>query len=222
MLIAHDKEICDSLQPCQLDNKKMTKQAHALTKDEFKRLLKIVSTTKYAKRDTLMVLMSFGLGLRAVELNGLKLQDVLDDNCNVRESVMLIRTKGNKKRMMYIVDNRIKKALTEYIEERKQRAFKKRNRSIFSLSQPLFLTQVNTQFSVTALHKRFEHIYKLAAIKGASSHSGRRTFATNLIEKGMDIKAVSILMGHSNIQSTAMYVQENPERLKRITMDALY
>jgi integrase/recombinase XerD len=44
----------------------------------------------------------------------------------------------------------------------------------------------------------------------------RRTFATRLIERGVDIKAVSRLMGHANISMTAQYVEDNPVRLKRI------
>ncbi len=42
------------------------------------------------------------------------------------------------------------------------------------------------------------------------------TFATKLIERGVDIKAVFRLMGHSSISMTAQYVEDNPVRLKRI------
>ncbi|MBK7616330.1 MAG: tyrosine-type recombinase/integrase [Burkholderiales bacterium] len=48
-----------------------------------------------------------------------------------------------------------------------------------------------------------------------SSHSGRRTFATSLIEGGVDIKAVSTLIGHSTVSMTARYVDDNPIRLRR-------
>nr|WP_242604517.1 tyrosine-type recombinase/integrase [Legionella gresilensis] len=51
---------------------------------------------------------------------------------------------------------------------------------------------------------------------GASSHSGRRTFITKLIEQGVDIKAVSRLAGHASIVTTSIYVDDNPDRLKRI------
>ncbi|WP_211464760.1 tyrosine-type recombinase/integrase [Collimonas silvisoli] len=65
------------------------------------------------------------------------------------------------------------------------------------------------------LHRMFRE----ARLQGASSHSGRHTFATTLIEKGIDIKAVSTLMGHSSIAMTAKYVQDNPVRLKQICTD---
>jgi integrase/recombinase XerD len=62
-------------------------------------------------------------------------------------------------------------------------------------------------------------MYRWAGLDQASSHSGRRTFATSLIEGGTDIKAVSSLMGHSSVAMTAQYVEDNPVRLRRICED---
>ncbi|NOQ67629.1 MAG: tyrosine-type recombinase/integrase, partial [Desulfobacterales bacterium] len=61
-----------------------------------------------------------------------------------------------------------------------------------------------------------KRLYGQAKLTGCSSHSGRRTYATRLIEDGYDIKAVSRLMGHSSVAMTARYVEDNPERLKKI------
>jgi integrase/recombinase XerD len=71
------------------------------------------------------------------------------------------------------------------------------------------------------LQQVFKRLYRQAGIDGASSHSGRRTFATRLIEKGIDIKAVSRLMGHGTVAMTAEYVEDNPARLKNITREIL-
>lgn len=194
----------------------MTKKAHVLNPQEFKRLMSVVKDSSHSKRDTLLMLMSYGLGLRAIELSHLRVDDVLNPDGSIIESVLLNKTKGEGKRTFYLIDKKIKEALIEYIKERMNK------KEVFSHSQPLFLSQKRGPFNNLTLAKRFNNLYKLAGIKGASSHSGRRTFATNLIEKGMDIKSVSVLMGHSNIQMTAEYVQENPERLKRTTLEALY
>jgi len=51
----------------------------------------------------------------------------------------------------------------------------------------------------------------------ASSHSGRRTFATKLIENGVGIKNVQTLLGHKSIQTTTLYIQENPALLGKIS-----
>ena len=62
----------------------------------------------------------------------------------------------------------------------------------------------------------FKRMYRWAGLDHASSHSGRRTFATSLIERGVDIKAVASLMGHSTVAMTARYVDDNPIRLRRV------
>jgi integrase/recombinase XerD len=220
MLIDNDELLCDNAKNRHSGISIMSKQAEVLSPDEFKRLLKIVSASKHAKRDTLLVLMSYGLGLRAVELAALKIHQVLNENGKVRETLQLVRTKGDKKRTLYLSEPRIKKAILEYIEERKIISEKKR--TIFSIQQALFLSQKHGQFTNKTLARRFDIIYREAGFVGVTSHSGRRTFATNLIEQGVDIKAVSTLMGHSNIQMTAQYVQNNPVRLSNICSKALY
>jgi integrase/recombinase XerD len=83
----------------------------------------------------------------------------------------------------------------------------------------LFRSQKGGQFSPNTLQQLFHRMYAKARLQGASSHSGRRTFATTLIEKGVDIKAVSTLMGHASIGMTARYVEDNPVRLKQISAD---
>ena len=55
--------------------------------------------------------------------------------------------------------------------------------------------------------------------KSGRSHSGRRWFATELISKGVDLKAVSVLMGHSSVAMTAQYAEDNPQRLRRIAAE---
>ena len=197
----------------------MAKQAAVLTASEFKRLLKVIAASPFAKRDTLLVLMSFGLGLRAIELAALKIHQVINEHGDIKEVLYLTKTKGNEPREAYLSDPKIRKAIEDYISERKEIA--RIRRKDFHPKQPLFLSQKNDHFSNQTIGKRFDFLYKEAGIERASSHSGRRTFATNLIEQGTDIKAVSTLMGHSSIQMTALYIQDNPERLKKITSHAL-
>ncbi len=199
--------------------RKTTGKAKVLSRDEFRRLLKITSQSRHAPRDVLIVLFSFGLGLRSVEIAGLKVKDILDDELNIHEVVNLQRTKDNKPREMYLTDEKIRQAIKEYIDWRIQRALKKRE--IFSREQAFFVSQKGCGFSNITMTMLFERLYKEAGIKG-SSHSGRRTFATNLIERGIDVKSLQLLMGHSNIQQTMEYVDGNTERLKKVVMNALY
>ena len=52
----------------------------------------------------------------------------------------------------------------------------------------------------------FKEIYETAGIR-TSSHSGRRTFATRLNEKGVGMKTIQKPMGHRNIATTALYCE---------------
>ena len=49
----------------------------------------------------------------------------------------------------------------------------------------------------------------------ASSHSGRRSFATHLIQNGADIYTVKEMMGHTSIATTQEYFTTSPERMKK-------
>ncbi len=83
----------------------------------------------------------------------------------------------------------------------------------------MFKSQKGGAFSPNTMQMLFKRMYVSAGIDSASSHSGRRTFATSLIERGVDIKAVSSLMGHSTVAMTAHYVADNPIRLRKICED---
>lgn len=188
-------------------------KAKVLTEEEFKRVLKIVSTHPHAKRNTALLYFSFGLGLRAKEMAALNIEHVVNTEGQLLEEINLVRrmTKGEKQRHVYLTHPKVGKALLAYVEERRQE-----DGLAFSLQAPLFRSQHSGRFSPNSLQQVFHRLYQQAGLVGASSHSGRRTFATRLIEHGVDIKAVSRLMGHASISMTAQYVEDNPVRLKRI------
>lgn len=193
-------------------------KARVLTEDEFKRLLVIAKDAQMPERNVAMIYCSFGLGLRAKEIASLKISDVFDEQLNILEEVNLTRsmTKGEKQRHIYINNPKIVKALKQYV------AWRKKHDIIFNDNDWLFKTQRKQRFSPDVLQKWFRKLYDKAGIKSASSHSGRRTFITRLIEQGADIKAVSHLAGHANITTTAGYVDSNPDRLKRISNLAVF
>jgi len=58
-------------------------------------------------------------------------------------------------------------------------------------------------------------MYKRSGING-SSHSGRRSYATHLIQLGADIYSIKELLGHASIVTTQAYFSTNPARLKQV------
>ncbi len=189
-------------------------KAKVLSDAEFKLVVRLASTyPNHAKRNTAMLFFSFGLGLRVKEIASLNVEDVLNQNNQLLDVINLKRnmTKGEKQRHIYLSQPKVRKVVMDYIDERRQIESEG-----FNYHSPLFRSQKGTRFTPNGLQQLFHRLYKFAGLVGASSHSGRRTFATRLIEKGIDIKAVSRLMGHASIAMTAEYVEDNPLRLKRI------
>jgi integrase/recombinase XerD len=57
-------------------------------------------------------------------------------------------------------------------------------------------------------------MYKNAGFDGASSHSGRRTFITNLAERGVGARVLMELAGHTNLSTTQRYIDIKPSMLR--------
>lgn len=189
-------------------------KAKVLTENEFKLLLLVAKEGKFALRNVALIYCSFGLGLRAKEIASLTIADVANTHYQLLDEISLKRsmTKGEKQRHVYLTHKKVRDILQAHLNELKD----------MPRHKPLFQTQRKSRFTANTLQKWFRALYDKAGILGASSHSGRRTFITRLIEQGADIKAVSRLAGHANIVTTAIYVEDNPERLKRITSLALF
>jgi integrase/recombinase XerD len=189
------------------------KKAPVLTENEFRRVVATVRTHEQANRNVALLYFSVALGLRAKEMSQLLVRDVLTTDGKIKDEVLLTRatTKGRKQRLIYLTNKDVRKALVAYIEERR-----KTEAIALHPQSPLFKSRKGSGFSPNTMQMLFKRMYRWAGLDHASSHSGRRTFATSLIEKGVDIKAVSSLMGHSSVAMTARYVEENPVRLRRI------
>ncbi|AXW49614.1 hypothetical protein CJO91_13080 [Ralstonia solanacearum] len=125
-------------------------------------------------------------------------------------------TKGRKQRHVFLTNPRVAAAIRDYLDERQEQ-----DGILFNYDARLFRSQKGDAFSPNTLQQLFHLLYAQARLQGASSHSGRRTFATTLIEKGVDIRAVSTLMGHTSIAMTAQYVEDSPVRLKQISAEVL-
>lgn len=184
-------------------------KAKVLTPEEFKRLLIVANIGQFPERNLAIIYCSFSLGLRVKEIASLTIGDLADEKLKLLDEINLKRamTKGEKQRHVYMSNKKVRAALQSYLDSLETP----------KPHHPLFQTQKKSRFTPNVLQIWFKKLYDKAGIVGASSHSGRRTFITRLIEQGIDIKAVSRLAGHSNISTTAIYVDDNPEKLKRIS-----
>lgn len=189
------------------------KKAPVLTEIQFKQVVATARTHEQAARNLALLYFSVALGLRAKEMSQLLVRDVMTADGRIKDEVLLTRsaTKGQKQRLIYLTNKDVRKSLNAYLDER-------RRTEVIPLHplSPLFKSRKGSGFSPNTMQMLFKRMYIWAGLDHASSHSGRRTFATSLIERGVDIKAVSSLMGHASVAMTARYVDDNPIRLRKI------
>ena len=69
-------------------------------------------------------------------------------------------------------------------------------------------------FSANTMCQLLLRIYDAAGIADATSHSGRRTFITNLAAKGIGVRVLAELAAHSSIATTQRYIDVNDEQLR--------
>jgi len=78
----------------------------------------------------------------------------------------------------------------------------------------LFATQKDQAFSANSLCQLFLKIYAEAGITGASSHSGRRSLLTSLAAKGVSVRVLQEIAGHSSIAITQRYIDVNDHQMR--------
>ena len=79
---------------------------------------------------------------------------------------------------------------------------------------PLFFSAKRGGFSPQTIVNLFAKFYALAGIKGASSHSGRRQFLTELADKGVNVRVIQALARHKDISTTQRYIDYNESKLR--------
>ena len=182
------------------------RQAQTLNEAQLRRVLHYCRSRRHPVREQTVIMVSFYAGLRAKEIAALTVGDVFDEEGDVREQFILKaeQSKGGRTRTVYL-NQRLRKALAEYS-------------STIRLSdpmRPLFRSQKGGHFSANTMCQLFLEIYKACGFKDASSHSGRRTYITRLANKGVGVRLLAELAGHSHISTTQRYIDVNAEQLSQ-------
>ena len=183
------------------------KQARTLNEKELNLLLLYINTRKHAVRDRAMVLMTYWAGMRIGEVAATKLKDVLASDGTVKHEINLTaeQTKGKYARTVVLADklrNEIKAYLQTRFDTKELIALTYSDH----INQPLFATQKRAGFNNNTACYHFHMLYKAAGLSGASSHSGRRSFLTNLSAKAVPLKVLMELAGHRQAQTTMRYI----------------
>ena len=178
-------------------------QAKTLTQNEIDQVLRYIATKhRYSIRNRTILLTSFYSGMRVGEIASLRICDVQNEDGTIKKEIRLSanQTKGNVGRVVF-VNEKLRAELSNYLNYLK----------IKDRQKPLFYTEKREGFTANTLTQWFFWLYKKAGISSASSHSGRRTFITNLANKGVGVRVLASLAGHKSINTTMVYIDTNDE-----------
>ena len=164
-----------------------------LSKKEIENM--IICTKNFGHRT--MIMLMYSSGMRAGEIIDLKWTDI-DFN---RNTIHIKLAKGNKDRIV-MLSPKLKKNLKTLDIEKKGNVFKTNRNSKYSL-------------------RTIELIVKKAAEKAGinkhiTPHSLRHSFATHLLEHGIDIRYIQKLLGHSDIRTTMIYTNVSKKDISKI------
>lgn len=148
-------------------------------------------------RDRAIFELLLSSGIRIAELCALNIEDI-DFS---KKSVLVREGKGGKQRVTYINDIAV-----VYLEK----YLRQRNDNL----PYLFVTRNNTRLTTDAARDCLAKMGKNAGVKDVHPHKCRRTFATTMHKKGMDIHSIQKLLGHTNINTTMIYIKSDDQALK--------
>lgn len=151
----------------------------------------------------------YGSGLRVSELLNIELKDL-----HLTEKYVSIIGKGEKERYVPLSTYAVS-ACRNYLLKGRETLLKK-NPSLY-----LFININGTQLSRQGFYKELKKLAEKANIdKEISPHTLRHSFATHLLENGMDLRTLQTILGHEDISTTQIYTHISNKRLKDVYIKA--
>jgi integrase len=150
-------------------------------------------------RDLAIVGLMLLQGLRSAEVLALNRDDVL-----LSEAQLRVPGKGNKLRLLPLAPETVQ-LLHHYLR------LERPNPSTAALFVSLKGRVRGTRMTPAGLRSLFRHHRQATGIQLANPHRFRHTFASDMIRGGMSLPALMELMGHSEIQTTLLYVKVTPQ-----------
>lgn len=199
-----DKEKIANINISRLDlPKKQRKLPEVLNSEEISSLLSSIDTSKKeGSRDLAMLLTMYSSGLRVSELLDLKIEDI-----SFNKRIILVRSgKGNKQRSVPINQDCLDVILNYIDTSRKEFPNSKK-------SPYLFLNKFGNPMSRNYFFVLVKEYATLAGInKNIHPHTLRHSFATTLLENGINIVALKDMLGHSHLETTQIYTKVSTKK----------
>jgi integrase/recombinase XerC len=155
-------------------------------------------------RDSAMMEMLYSCGLRASELIGLDVEDI-----DLQKEEVRVLGKGGKERILPL-GRRARGAVIRYLHSRKPSAKK-------GIQSALFLNYRGGRLTTRSLQRIVrKYLIRVARAAGTNPHVLRHTFATHMLERGADLRAVQELLGHVSLSTVQIYTHLTTKHLKDV------
>jgi integrase/recombinase XerC len=178
-------------------------------------------TTPLGRRDRAVLELFYASGLRLSELVAMDVEDV-----NLSSRIVRVLGKGGKERIVPF-NLAAERALRAWLRDRQaivsgldgraavargRRATRPRPAS--RQADPLFVNYRGTRLSGRSVHRLVLKYARLCSIRlGISPHALRHSFATHLLQRGADLRAIQELLGHAQLSTTERYTHVNAAQL---------
>ncbi len=193
-----------------------------LSVDEMAQLLESPDTTDpLGRRDRAILELFYASGLRLSELVGLDLEDV-----NLSARIVRVMGKGGKERLVPF-GAAAKQSLVSWLKDRMTlRATAGQTRvsrvgarvpRAAPLGEPLFVNSRGTRLTGRSVQRLVaRYVASCSTRFGISPHALRHSFATHLLERGADLRAIQELLGHVQLSTTQRYTHINAAQLLEV------
>ncbi|HFQ4922062.1 TPA: tyrosine-type recombinase/integrase [Vibrio vulnificus] len=217
-------------------------QASTLTAHQVNKIFNRIRLMSNPHQKAAIIALSLS-GLRVTELSRVAVSDLITKRGEIRAEIALRAaiTKGCKPRSIWL-SVRTRGLLQDYINHRVQHKqgislgveYQGLNpSSCFILSSKGFPYSlkakhrtaydgtVKTYYAADSVELLVREIYKKCGLKGASSHSGRRSLASNLNAANVPLATIARTLGHSEVQTSLLYIEITPKQLEKAAVLAL-
>ena len=195
------------------------KEMRVLSSEEQKRLVEYLKTDMDIYK--FGILLALYTGVRVGELCALRWDDVEDYCIKVRSTVQRLQREDGCGTELIISAPKTKKSIRvipilsalesyiEYFQEKKGKQCYVIGTAMVPMTEP------------RVMQYKFQKYMKALQIEGTSFHTLRHTFATRAVEAGIDVKALSELLGHANVQTTLNRYVHSSLSHKRVNVEKL-
>lgn len=175
-------------------------------------------TDPLALRDRLILELLYGCGLRSMELVALRLGDV-----QPAQGQLIVRGKGGKMRVTPLGEEAAA-ALRRYLERGRGELQRQRGTKAGEAragdararhDEPLLLSRSGRSLLTSDVRRLVVKYSRLAGIDPASPHMLRHAYATHMLERGADLRAIQELLGHASVSTTQVYTHVSGAHLRR-------